>query len=60
MFFSILCSLYKYNELDEAKNVYHSRKNDYLSLVAIFKLNIPLDKMSILDNAMEMWPLLLN
>ena len=45
------------NEFDEAKKVYHSRDNDYLSLVAIFRLDIPLKTMSIFDNAMEMWPL---
>ena len=56
MFFSIvLCALY--DELDEAKKVYHSRDKDYLSLAAIFRLDIPLDTMSIFDNAMEVWPL---
>ena len=41
------------NEFDEAKKVKHSRDNDYLSLVAIFRLDIPLDTMSIFKNAME-------
>ena len=45
------------NEFDEAKKVYHSRDNDYLSLAAIFRLDIPLKTMSIFDHAMEMWPL---
>ena len=41
------------HEFDEAKKVYHSRDNDYLSLVAILRFDIPLDTMSIFDNAME-------
>ena len=43
---------------DEAKKVYRSRDNDYISLVAIFRLDIPLDTMSIFDKAMEMRTLL--
>ena len=53
MFFSILRSLRIQMNLMKPKKVYHSRDNDYLSLVAIFRLDIPLDTMSIFDNAME-------
>ena len=49
----ILCSLCIIWWIGWSQKVYHSRDNDYLSLAAIFRLDIPLDTMSIFDKGIS-------